>query len=143
MKTFIYVFAAVCGVAFGLAAGTVAVRSGVMAPAANATISFTCCSYTPANVTINAGDSVTWNGSFQFHPLAEVPDSVSTTPGGPGGFGNSSGTTYQFTFVNPGTYYYICTIHGGFGMRGEVHVLAPVVARAYVPATVRDAPAVW
>lgn len=143
MKPFIYALAVICGIALGLGAGAVAVRSGVLAPAANATINFSCCSYTPANVTINAGETVTWLGSFQFHPLAEVPDGVSTTPGGPGGFGSSSGTSYQFTFANPGTYYYICSIHGGFGMRGEVHVLAPVLARAYVPATFRGAPAGW
>jgi len=93
----------------------------------NATISFGWIVYTPNTVTINAGESVTWNGEFQFHPLIQVqgPDTDEETPGG---FGNNTGTTYTHTFPNPGTYYFACLFHGTFGgtMRGEVIVNAAV-----------------
>jgi plastocyanin len=92
---------------------------------ANATISFVCCSYSPNTVTINAGESVTWNGDFAFHPLAQVtgPEDDTETPGG---FAQSSGTTFTHTFDQPGTYYFACLFHGVFGgtMRGQVTVNA-------------------
>ena len=89
----------------------------------NATISFVCCSYSPTSVTIDAGESVTWNGDFDFHPLAQMegPEDDTQTPGG---FGSQTGTTYTYMFPTPGTYYFACLFHGTFGgtMRGEVIV---------------------
>jgi FtsP/CotA-like multicopper oxidase with cupredoxin domain len=38
--------------------------------------------------------------------------------------GSSSGSTAQFTFSSPGTYYYYCTIHLYAGMHGAVVVAA-------------------
>ncbi len=88
-----------------------------------ATISFTCCQYSPPNVTISAGDSVVWNGPFSSHPLRQA-DSNTTDGTVPGGFSNSSGTTFTKKFDTPGTYYFLCTLHGTFGgsMRGSITV---------------------
>lgn len=97
--------------------------SSTAACAANATINFTCCAYTPTSVTIAPGDSVTWNGSFGPHPLLQV-DGPSSNTAVPGGFSATSGSTFTHTFNTPGTYHFQCTVHGTGvgGMRGTVIV---------------------
>jgi plastocyanin len=96
------------------------------ASGADAVISFTCCQYTPKAVTINQGEKVTWNGDFSFHPLRQAagPD-TDTIP--PGGFTNSTGSTFPVTFSDPGTYYFYCNVHGrvalGGTMRGSITVI--------------------
>ncbi|GIW05215.1 MAG: hypothetical protein KatS3mg060_0020 [Dehalococcoidia bacterium] len=89
--------------------------------AANTDISFTCCGYTPANVSINVGDSVTWKPSgadgFGAHPLVSQNGLWPTV---------TSGTQFVFTFTTPGEYFYYCQFHGGpngAGMAGKVTVL--------------------
>jgi len=62
----------------------------------------------PTVVEITAGDSVTWNGSFVSHPLIETDASFSTS----GTLLTASGTTYSLVFPTPGTYYYVCGVHG-------------------------------
>lgn len=95
----------------------------------DAAITFVCCAYNPTLVTINAGESVSWSGSFSFHPLRQVDGPNSDTPV-PGGFANSTGTFYSVVFNTPGTYYYQCTNHGNaqFGgtMRGTIVVQGPL-----------------
>jgi plastocyanin len=81
-------------------------------------------SFTPANVAINAGDSVHWIGlAGGFHNVAEVDDATDTTYNG--GFRAPAGAnefTHQFNVA--GTYYYICEPHVHSGMRGTVTVNA-------------------
>ena len=92
-------------------------------------VTFTCCSYTPAKIFITAGDDVNWQGSFSMHPLASDNGLWAT---------RSSGTSFSFTFQNPGDFRYHCTIHGGtggMGMSGEVIVTGPFTA--YVPLIVK------
>lgn len=101
------------------------------------TISFDFPVPNPKDVTINAGDSVTWIGASGTHPLEQVTGNtsdVATT----GGF-TAASSPFTFKFDNAGTYYYRCTNHGvssqGGAMRGSVTVLeagqpTPVVTKA-------------
>lgn len=93
----------------------------------DASITFACCAYSPPNVVITVGESVSWSGTFTFHPLRQVDGPSSDTPV-PGGFANSTGTFYSVQFNTPGTYYYQCANHGlaqfGGTMRGSVTVLS-------------------
>jgi len=104
--------------------------------------------FTPAEVNIGAGDTVTWeNESFTPHtvtflagPPPEgfspfVPDSPSSTYT-PGTFNHSGiyvndalsevfggiGSTFSLTFATPGTYQYICALHADSGMVGVINV---------------------
>jgi amicyanin len=76
--------------------------------------------FEPAEVTINAGDTVTWTND------EAVPHDVDGR--GPGGDftsgpegGMEEGDTYRFTFDEPGTYDYVCRVHAP-GMAGTVTV---------------------
>lgn len=97
---------------------------GTGAAFADASITFVCCAYTPTAATISVGESVSFSGEFNFHPLRQVDGPSSDTPT-PGGFANSTGTFYAVQFNTPGTYYFQCAYHGTFGgpMRGSVQVL--------------------
>ncbi len=85
--------------------------------------------FTPASITVQVGDTVTWtNGSG-------VPHTV-TSDGGLFDSGTlQSGTVYSRTFISPGTYSYHCNIHSG--MTGVITVVpAGAVSQpstAYVP----------
>jgi len=86
----------------------------------------------PTDVTITAGDTVTWTRSAGTHNVTECgnnwskwdgSDCVGATFAGPI---TSSATTFVQTFNTPGTYYYLCTFHsdGTSGMRSTVTVEA-------------------
>jgi plastocyanin len=95
-----------------------------------ATITFTCCAYTPSEVTIRAGETVSWSGTFSSHPLVS-DDALWPTP--------TTGGTFDFTFNTPGNYRFHCQIHGGpngLGMSGQVHVQAVT----FLPVILKDAP---
>lgn len=111
----------VTGVALATAA-TVAWVGSSLVSAATTEITFTCCSYTPANITITVGDSVIWKPSsldgFASHPL--VSQNGLWPP-------VSSGEAFTFPFALPGEYFYYCQFHGGpngAGMAGKVTVLS-------------------
>ncbi len=71
--------------------------------------------FNPPEVTIAAGDTVTWtNNDTVGHDV--TGDSFSS--GDPGGLQN--GDTFKFTFKNAGTFDYVCTVHPG--MEGSVTV---------------------
>ena len=89
------------------------------ATSANRTISFACCSYTPSCLQIAVGQSVTFSGSFSFHPLDQAcgPAPVIAT--------TASGASASFTFTDPGVYGFNCQVHGsaaGTGMAGAILV---------------------
>ncbi len=85
--------------------------------------------FVPAELTIRAGESVTWvhhdsglnhhvvadDGSFDSHPLCGRVGSICM----------KGGDTYSHQFSQPGTYGYYCRLHGhpGRGMAGTVTVL--------------------
>jgi plastocyanin len=86
------------------------------ASAANFEVTFTCCTYSPANLIINVNDTVTWKGSFSAHPLVSQ-DGLWPT--------QNSGSEFTFQFTTPGQYFFYCQIHGGpngAGMAGKVVV---------------------
>jgi plastocyanin len=76
--------------------------------------------FEPGDLTINAGETVTWTND------EAVPHDVDGS--GPGGDfssgpegGMNEGDTYDFTFDEPGTYDYVCRVHAP-GMAGTVTV---------------------
>jgi amicyanin len=76
--------------------------------------------FEPGDLTINAGETVTWTND------EAVPHDVDGS--GPGGEfssgpegGMNEGDTYEFTFDEPGTYDYVCRVHAP-GMAGTVTV---------------------
>ncbi|HAH23260.1 MAG TPA: hypothetical protein DCL77_05810 [Prolixibacteraceae bacterium] len=78
--------------------------------------------FTPAQLTITAGDIVVWtNATATGH---NIDGQQSIFPNNPESFGNDVGAnwTYQFTFNTPGTYDYHCDPHAAFGMVGSVIV---------------------
>ena len=103
-----------------------------MAQAANVTVGPSgSMTFSPSNVTINAGDSVTF-----VHAAGLLQHNVTSDTGlfrcangcdGAGGNGNISSTAWSstVTFNNAGTFAYYCENHGGpggFGMAGKVTV---------------------
>jgi plastocyanin len=94
-------------------------------------------SFSPSIITINAGETVTWQWVSDLHSTTSgtcVP--AGCTPGPPclgcapwdSGVHNT-GFIHTETFNNPNTYSYFCSIHQ-FNMQGVVNVLpAPIAAR--------------
>ena len=83
------------------------------AVAADQPIAFMNYVYTPRTVSINAGDTATFSGSFANHPLVWSDGSVTST-----------GTSKTFTFAHPGTYAYYCQFHvNSNDMRGSITVV--------------------
>jgi len=88
----------------------------------------------PSNVTITAGDTITWTRSAGTHTVTECGNNWANWDNGAGtctgaqfdGQINSGSTTFVRTFNTPGTYYYLCTFHsdGTSGMRATVTVQA-------------------
>jgi plastocyanin len=88
-------------------------------------------SFTPAQVTIKAGDTVKWEnvGNSVHHatddPAAAIKPSDVTKPAGAGSFDSGfipPGASFTYTFTVPGTYKYVCAAHEMSGMSGEVMV---------------------
>jgi plastocyanin len=91
--------------------------------------------FSPASVTIVAGDQVVWtqsgtnphtvtasDGSFDSHPNCPPPGDCMV-----------QGETFAQTFTTPGTYGYYCKLHGtpdGLGMAGVVNVEQPTTTTA-------------
>ena len=77
----------------------------------------------PSSLTINIGDTVTWNNTGGFH---NVNGMQSVFPNNPEGFGNSVSNiawSYQWVFTIAGTYDYQCDPHATIGMNGTISVL--------------------
>lgn len=90
--------------------------------------------FTPADVTLRTGGTVTWQNSGQIvhtatdDPAATprgartattLPDGASTWDSGPVGPGQS----WSYTFTQPGDYTYVCLPHLST-MVGRIHVIA-------------------
>ena len=75
--------------------------------------------FQPTPLEIGIGTTVTWTNRDQIlHTVtAGTPGAVDERFGGPL---DGTGTTYEFTFTEPGTYAYFCARHEA--MRGEVRV---------------------
>ena len=87
--------------------------------------------FSPRDVTIKAGESVTWkNSANDVHTVtadpsrAKMKENVSV-PAGAKPFHSGDiapGKTYRYTFTTPGTYRYVCLPHEDKGMTGTVTV---------------------
>ncbi len=95
------------------------------AAGASRAVAFTFFKYSPACLTIAAGQSVTFSGDFYSHPLrAGVAPSLGGGAGpSPDPIGSvNGGTTASFTFAQPGIYPYYCATHENIGMYGAIQV---------------------
>jgi plastocyanin len=111
MKKLMFILAALC-----LTAALVVPLRAAAKPAKPVTHSVTIkgMKYTPASITIKAGDSVEWdNGDQRDHTVVAADGSFTSGNIGPG-------ATFSFRFTKPGKYEYSCTLHPR--MRGVVIV---------------------
>lgn len=130
-----------------LAAGAAALGlslalSGGVAIAADESVAIAGFAFTPATVTITAGDSVTWTNS---DPVAHT----ATATDGSWDTGDIvEGASASITFNTPGTYAYLCTPHptmtgtvvveaaaGGGGGGGGANPTIPPTDAALAPAS--------
>jgi len=116
------------GPAAALAACLVALAPGLPAAAANHQVTVGNNFFSPANLTIQPGDSVTWTNTAGVHNVAASNGSFRCADGceDQGGDGTpDSGWSFTRTFPSAGTVNYYCQVHGsaaGFGMAGKVVV---------------------
>jgi plastocyanin len=93
--------------------------------AATFTISISGFAYTPSSLNCAIGDMVVIQASSS-HPTAQVDlatwNANGTTPMA-GGWGSKT-TTFTFTATAAGTIYYVCQVHAGSGMKGQIIVNA-------------------
>lgn len=109
----ILIAATTCAWLWLFAAAAPIVRAGT-ANQTSASVSIKNLEFSPATITIKAGQTVTWtNNDDRDH--AVVADDGSFKSGN-----ISAGKTYQHTFTKKGTYAYGCTYHPR--MRGKVVV---------------------
>lgn len=90
--------------------------------------------FTPENVEIYVGDTVTWNfkskghnvsAKPKDHPEVEIPSKAEPFASYEGHKKYQlvpKGESYSHTFETPGTYTYVCTPHASSGMIGTVTV---------------------
>ena len=63
--------------------------------------------FTPSDITVKKGTTVTWtNNDSTVHTVQETDSNA-----GPNSSNLSTGNKYQFTFDKTGTYHYHCSIH--------------------------------
>ncbi len=90
------------------------------------TINAQATSWSPNDLTITMGDSVTWiNNNSGLHNLNGMQ---ATYPGNPESFGmltSSQNWTFGYRFLQPGVYNYRCDVHSGM-MIGKVTVQTPL-----------------
>ena len=70
--------------------------------------------FNPANVEIDAGQTVTWTNSQGLHTVTSNPGPANCNPPSSENFASPNlnvGDTFQHTFNTPGTYAYYCEIH--------------------------------
>jgi plastocyanin len=63
-------------------------------------------SFSPASLSVAVGDTVRWQGSFEFHPLSST-----SVPAGAAAWQNSVGVFFDYVVLVPGTYNYHCDVH--------------------------------
>jgi plastocyanin len=71
--------------------------------------------FNPAEITVKAGDTVTWTNEDSAGHDVTADDFNSGSPGG-----IAQGDTFEHTFDTAGTFEYVCTVHPG--MEGTVKV---------------------
>src|SRR5262245_48834888 len=88
------------------------------APASHVVV-LTNFSFTPRELTVHAGDMVTFRNDEGFHNVAADDGSFRCARGCTGADGDpASGWTFQRTFTAVGRVPYFCEVHGGRGGAG-------------------------
>ena len=75
------------------------------APVAGTAVDITNFAFTPATLTVKAGDTVTWANHD------EEPHTIAADDGSFHSPGMGTNATYSFIFSKPGSYGYTCSIH--------------------------------
>ena len=82
--------------------------------------------FSPSNLTIQQGDTVTWTNAGGFHNVEANDGSFRCANGCDADGGNGAASTNLWTasvvFNTPGTFDYFCVIHVGVGMTGQIVV---------------------
>jgi plastocyanin len=97
----------------------------LFANGAEHTISNSGTTFSPADITINAGDVIVFSLS-NMHNAVEVTKETFDANGTTlkdGGFSVAFGGG-SVTFTNVGTYYYVCEPHASLGMKGVIRVVS-------------------
>ena len=86
--------------------------------------------FTPASLSIAAGDTVTFTNAGGFHNAVSDPGAVTSFSSGAA---SSAAWSITVTFPTPGTVGYHCTIHGapGQAMFGTINVTVPVDLQSF------------
>ncbi len=104
--------------------GTPGAANTAVCPAADVMVEVSSNIFTPADITIFAGQTVEWTNVGGFH---NVNGTLATYPDNPEGFGNGAASgaawTFSYTFTEVGVYDYQCDPHVNFDMVGTVTVL--------------------
>ena len=74
-------------------------------PVAGTAVSITNFAFTPANLTVKVGETVTWTNKDEEPHTVVAGDNSFHSPG------LDANATYSFTFTSPGSFDYICSIH--------------------------------
>lgn len=94
-----------------IAAGALAASSP---PQTSLTVHMRSFAFTPQSATVPAGSTVAFvNDDSAIHNVTDPDDRISS-----GDIAN--GSTWRYTFSNPGDYRYVCTYHPW--MKGVIHV---------------------
>ncbi len=85
--------------------------------------------FTPATITIAVGDTVRWTWQSDGHSVVSGPpgsaDGLFCSPFDsqcPNAQLSNTGSTYQHTFTQAGSFPYYCSSHFALGMVGDVEV---------------------
>ncbi|RPI01069.1 MAG: T9SS C-terminal target domain-containing protein [Ignavibacteriae bacterium] len=70
--------------------------------------------YSPSTLKVSVGDTVSWQGSFSFHPLSSL-----SVPVGAQSFHQATGSVLLYPVTVAGTYTYKCDFHVSLGMEGS------------------------
>lgn len=110
---------------FVIALALLNLAPGAFAATTNVAYGGASFTFRPANLTINAGDTVIWTNASGAHNV------IGDTAGEPlCGCVGTSIPGFTNTFTIPGDYFYHCSFHQSFGMTGVVHVAASAVSPA-------------
>jgi plastocyanin len=117
-------------------AAIVAALPALPAGAASQNVTVSDDVFSPGNVTVSQGESVTWNNTGNNHNVRFDGEATAQPP-----TPSSSSWSTTRTFLSAGTFRYYCEAHGGpggQGMSGTVTVLPPGVPPPPPPPTVSD-----
>jgi plastocyanin len=115
----------------GEAPAAVALPSGPIQNAV-ATDSASIMGFEPRALTIPAGSTIRWRNN------GKLPHSMTADDGSFASGAIEPGGTFEYTFVEPGSYAYYCEYHGGAGGQGQSGTIIVTAAQAAAPDPARS-----